>query len=117
MPTVFVTNKGGHDYTPAMKFGDIVYLSEGSINPYSVAKMYKQFSIHLLDSSPEDYILITGLAVMNSVASAIFARKHGRINWLQYHAQTGTYKSRTIMVDELIGDINCYMQFVKDGGG
>jgi len=106
MPKVYITNKSGHDFSPAEKFGDIIFLSEGRINQYQVARVYREYADILKDSSPEDYILITGLSLMSSVASAIMARKHGRVNWLQFHAQTKDYKSRTIIIDELIGEIH-----------
>ena len=106
MPHVYITNKSGHDFSPAQKFGDLIYLSEGKINPFSVAKIYRQFADKLKKSAPDDYIMVTGLSLMNGIAFSIMGRKHGRLNILQFHSQTKTYKSRTIIVDELIGEIS-----------
>jgi len=113
MPTVYITNRSGHDFSPAKKFGDIRFLSEGAINPYAVAKVYRRFAEQLRDSAPEDYILISGLSLMSSIAIGIMARKHGRINLLQYHSQTRSYKSRTIIVDELIGEISLPRDYTR----
>lgn len=105
-PTVYITNRSGHDFEPAKKFGQIKFLSEGDVDPFNVNRIYCNLAVTLQHSNPCDFLLITGLSVMNSISSAIMARKHGRVNWLQYHAGTKTYSARTIVLDrELIGDI------------
>jgi len=107
MAKVFVVNKGCHDHSDAERFGELVFLSEGSINRYAVANMYREFVRHLEKSKKEDFILITGLSVMSSVACSIFARLHGRLNLLLYKASrtpgaNGHYIERTMMIDELL---------------
>ena len=102
MPTVFITNRSGHDFSPAEYFGELVYLSSGKINPYQTTKMYKEFSSILNNSKPDDYILITGLSIMNSIATACMAYKHGRVNILQWHEGERKYKRRQLMLGELL---------------
>ena len=107
MRKVFVVNRGCHDLSDAERFGELVFLSEGAINRYAVANMYREFVRHLQSSDPEDLLLITGLSVMSSIACAIFARMHGRINLLLYKASRvpgveGFYIERTVMIDELL---------------
>ena len=103
---VFIINKGGHNHEDAERFGDLVFLSEGNINRYAVNSIYRRFVTILENSSPEDYILITGLSVMSSVACAIFSRLHGRLNLLLYKTtrgeKEGYYVERTIVIDELL---------------
>ena len=104
---VYIINKGGHDHSDAKRFGELIFLSEGAINRYSTGNIYRIFTEGLVDSLPEDYILITGLSVMSSIACAIFARKHGRINLLLYKTSReqnveNYYVERTVMIDELI---------------
>lgn len=102
MPRVYVTNKGGHDFSAAKVFGTIVYLSNGKCSPYQVSEIYREFAETLQGSKKEDFILITSLPVMNSIACAIMGFLHERINLLQYHAQTNTYKARTIVLGALL---------------
>ena len=107
MKKVFVINRGCHDLSDAERFGELVFLSEGSINRYAVSNMYREFVQHLKESTKEDFLLITGLSVMSSLACAIFARMHGRINLLLYKASRmseveGYYVERTVMIDELL---------------
>jgi len=100
MPNVYIINRASHDYTEAEKYGNIVYLSEGSINRYATNKIYRQFNEILKDSSPDDYILLTGLTVMTSIACSIFAVKHGRLNLLIFRPNTFTYAERRLIINE-----------------
>lgn len=101
MPTVYVVNRGGHNFTPAEHYGKLLYLTEGTMNPFAVDKMYREIAKHLKDSNAEDYILVTGLTIMNSIACACFAKKHnGRLNLLLF--RNGKYITRTVMVGSLL---------------
>ena len=107
MNKVYIVNRGGHNHDDAKRFGELIFLSEGAINRYSTGNIYRTFVEILKDSNSEDYILITGLSVMSSIACAIFARKHGRINLLLYKTSRGGvdenyYIERTVMIDELL---------------
>lgn len=81
---VYIVNRSTHDFSPAEQFGKIVFLSEGPMNRYSTNNMFRVFGEILKDSHPEDYIVPCALNVMNSVASAIFAHKHGKLNLLLF---------------------------------
>jgi hypothetical protein len=65
--------------------------------------MYRQFLPTLKDSSPEDYILPTGLTIMSNIACAIFAMLHKRLNLLIYKASRtggpGRYVQRSMVFD------------------
>lgn len=107
MSKVFVVNRGCHDHSDAERFGELVYLSEGSINRYATGKMYREFVPELKKSSSEDYILTTGLTVMSVVACSIFARIHGRVNLLLFKSlrrpdEESYYVERTVVLDELL---------------
>lgn len=91
---VFITNKGGHDFSAAQKYGDLVYLSKGSISRYSVNRMYRQFAPVLSYARESDYLLLTSLCVMNVIACIIFALKFNKINLLLF--KNGDYVERTI---------------------
>jgi len=70
--------------------------------------MYRKFTKALEGSHKDDLILPTGLSIMGSIACSIFAVKHGRINLLIYYTRNGrgigTYKERTIMLEDLNGE-------------
>lgn len=89
MPSVFIVNKSFHDFSEAEKYGKLIFLSEGSMDRYEVNNMARQFESYLKDSSPEDYIVPCSLNVMNSIACAMFAVRHGTLNLLLYKQGKG----------------------------
>lgn len=79
---VFVVNDSGHDLTSAKCFGEIVIMSSGTINKFRVSKIFREFEKYISSSSPNDFILQSGPNITCTVASSMFAAKHGRINLL-----------------------------------
>lgn len=92
MTTVYIVNKSAHDFGAADQYGKIVFLSEGPINRYATNNMMRMFGELLKDSGPHDYIVPCSLNVMNSIACAIFAHNHGRLNLLLF--KEGKYIER-----------------------
>ena len=102
MSHVYVVNKStsksgtGHDFSPAERFGNIVFLSEGPMNRYSTNNMHRKFTDAMEGSNGEDYIVPCSLNVMNSIACAIFAVKHGKLNLLLF--KDGEYLERNLII-------------------
>ena len=100
MSTVFVTNKSGHDYSPAESFGGLVYITTGNLDRFNLNEMYRLTATAMAHATAEDYILVTSLSVLNSVVCSVFARKFGRLNILLY--KNRKYVLRTLMLDQLL---------------
>ena len=96
MPTVYCVNKSTHDFSDAERFGELHFLSEGALKKTEVTQMARMFSEHLKDSTIEDYILITGMSVMSSIACSIFVSLHKRLNLLIYNGRK--YVTRTVIL-------------------
>jgi hypothetical protein len=92
MKNVFIVNKSAHDFSEADKFGKVIFLSEGSMNRYATNSMVRQFEKGMRNSTEDDYIVPCSLNVMNSIACAIFAHKHGKLNLLLF--KDGKYIER-----------------------
>jgi hypothetical protein len=92
MKTVYIVNKSSHDFSAAEHYGKVVFLSEGSMNRYATNSMIRQFELSMTNSTEEDYIVPCSLNVMNSIACAIFAHKHGKLNLLLF--KDGKYIER-----------------------
>lgn len=92
---VFIVNYSAHDFTEAKKFGKLISLSSGSMNRYATNNMHRQFSEIMEDCQPGDYILMSGLSVMNVIATNIFVSKHGRLNLLMF--RKGDYLERNLV--------------------
>lgn len=79
----------------AEKYGELIALSEGSMNRYGTNNMHRKFEEILKESSPDDYILMCGLSVMNVIACSIFTHLHGQLNLLMF--KDGGYVERNII--------------------
>lgn len=84
MNKVYIVNKSSHDFSPALQYGELVFLSEGPMNRYSTNNMLRAFTEKMKDSSGEDFIVPCSLNVMNSICCALFAYKHGKLNLLLF---------------------------------
>lgn len=92
MPKVFIVNKSSHDFSPAEHYGELIFLSSGPMNRYSTNNMCRTFAEKMKGSKDNDYIVPCSLNVMNSIACAIFAHKHGKLNLLLF--KSGSYIER-----------------------
>ncbi len=102
MHKVFVPNKSVHDFSPAVKFGELVFLSEGNVRRYNTSSLYMRFQPLLKDSTPEDYLLVTGLTTLNLIAAFILTQLHGRLNLLLFKSQANNkfYIERVLIGEE-----------------
>ena len=92
MPKVFITNKSIHDYSAAEKFGELCFLSEGNMGRFSTSKAYRKFYPILSQSSSDDFLMVSGLPMLCSVATFILATKHKRVNLLLFNPMSGGQK-------------------------
>jgi len=89
---VYIVNRSTHDFSEAKRYGKVIFLSEGMMNRYSTNNMCRQFKQRMEESMEDDYIVPCSLNVMNSIACALFAKKHGRLNLLLF--KNGVYIER-----------------------
>ena len=101
---VFVVNKSGHDFKDAERFGELIYLSQGKMDRYSITSIYREFAEKLDESASDVYILLTGLTTMCAVACSIFAFKWGRLNLLLF--KNNRYVERRLVLGELLNNTN-----------
>ena len=102
MPTIWIPNASTHDFTAAEKYGDLYFLISGKINRFATSKYYRDFADAMKNSSKDDFLLTTGLTVLNIIATAILISKHGQINLLIFKTQKGqkSYLERIIKINE-----------------
>lgn len=92
---VYIPNKGLHDYTNAWSFGDLVFCTDGQVNRRDLHTMHSELSTAMDEAEEDDYILITGLTALCSIACGIFASRFGKLNLL-IHEGGGRYLERSI---------------------
>jgi len=98
MPTVFIPNKGVHNFSDAERYGSLFFVSDGLQNRFSVSQISRFWIEALRESKPEDFILLTSLTIINCIGCAVFVAKHGVLNLLLY--KSGKYISRQIVLKE-----------------
>jgi hypothetical protein len=101
MNRVFVINKSCHDFSKAQAWGQLVYLTEGNLNRYNTSSMFRQFEEAIKSSSSTDYLLLSGMTIMSTLAAAMFAAKHHRLNLLIWKSDKQDYIERITMLEGL----------------
>lgn len=100
LKTIWVTNKSGHDFSPAEKFGRIEYLTEGILpSKFSINMLYRMFTEKMANAKQDDYILMSGPSSALSVAVAIMAAKHGIVNLLIHDTKDKRYEERSLVLE------------------
>lgn len=102
-PRVYVPNKSNHDFSNAARFGQIVWLTEGTQNRFEINDLYRRIVPLMADAHAMDYLLITGPTTANVIAASILAHKFGRINYLLWNAWEGRYVSKPIVLEQKEG--------------
>jgi hypothetical protein len=93
---VYVLNDGGHDYTDAERFGEIVFCTQGVVSKNDINKLFRQLDDTLSESGAKDLLVLTGPASLCAVASAIMASYHGEVHYLVFH--DGQYYEKDLML-------------------
>lgn len=101
MTKVFIPNKGGHDYSDAERFGELVFLTEGTVRKEAVNEHYRRMiEMGIGNSEPGDYLVVCSLSVLTAIAASILSRMHGKVNFLLFDGRR--YVQRTVAVDNLL---------------
>lgn len=90
-PVVWLVNEGGHNYDSALEFGRILPLTRASVNPFALDRMALVIGQKLVHAKSEDYILVSGLALVNALVLAMWFTKFEKANILQWSTHKGKY--------------------------
>ena len=101
-PKVYIPNRSFHNFSDAKRFGDLVFCTEGTINREDVQNITRLVVAAMEGAEAGDYIMISGLSVINSIMCGIFVGRFGRINFLMFDDDTQRYISRKIVLDSVI---------------
>lgn len=96
---VWITNYAGHDYEKAKPFGELKYLTKGFIDFKSLDRIKFLVAQEIADSSPDDYLLLSGTSLVCAIASVLFYALHGRVNILNFDKNTDSYRPITLTTD------------------
>ena len=99
MPTVFIVNHAGHDYTKAEKWGDLYHMTTGHVAQGSLDRLIYDVAVGLQRSESSDWLLPAGLLILNVIASAIWMRKHNELRVLVRDRKLNDYRELKITSD------------------
>lgn len=94
--TVWIPNDAGHDYEVARQYGEIVFLTSGVVRKFDAQKLYRTIAGKMSESSPDDYLMVGSLPILNAIAAAVQTKRHGQVNFLLYRG--GRYIERSVRV-------------------
>ena len=97
MAKVYIVNNGGHDYSGAQNFGELVFCTKGNIDRSDTAQMFRDLSAAFVEADVDDYLLITSLTSLCCVATGMLADRFGKVNFLLF--ESGHYIPRTVVFE------------------
>jgi hypothetical protein len=100
MPRVYVVNKSAHDFSDAKRFGELVYLTEGSVNRFETSQIHREVTAAMRDAAKDDWLLVSALTVINTIAASILAMRFKRLNLLIYDIKTKRYADRVLILGD-----------------
>ena len=100
---VYITNRSAHDYSDAERFGEVHYVTERRVDRFNVTDMVRYAEEAFLESTENDYILLTSLTILCSICCSVFVAKHGRLNLLLF--KDGRYIERKVVFNKELEDV------------
>lgn len=101
MSKVYVANVAGHDFTGLKKYGEIVAITKGHVSFGSLDRMAFDVAVAVRDAERDDYLAVSGAAIINVTAAIVWYQKHKRVRLLNYDKKTGEYREMVLTADSL----------------
>lgn len=94
MAKVFIVNDTHHDYSGAMQFGELVSITEGQVPIFKTGVLSNIIEDKLKDFTEEDYVLVSGPAIVNVMVSTTLYNRFETIKFLIFDAKQQEYVVR-----------------------
>lgn len=98
---VYVSNYAGHDYEAAEKFGEVRAITMGFVDFSSLDRVKYQVAQGIIDSSPDDYLALSGTNIVNAFAAMLWITLHGKVKMLNFNKENGVYREVIVTADSL----------------
>ena len=96
MAKVYVVNNTNHDYSKAEQYGELVYVTKGKLPIFKTNTVRAMLEKGLVKFSKDDYLLISGPAIVNIMAATILYSKFDTVRFLIFDAKQQNYVVRHI---------------------
>lgn len=91
-------NNSGYPYESLEKYGEIVFLTQGSINHNRLNVLITKMGNLLKASHEDDYLCISGNNFLCALATAIWGNMHNRCAFLNWNPVKKDYEIYNIML-------------------
>lgn len=120
MAKVYVANLGGHDFSDAQRYGELVYLTTHGFKPKEIDRV----TFELLDKlrffdADRDYFLPVGQDLINLTALWILTQQHETFKVLYWDYKDRQYIAHTYepaLYQRVMKNIKIREELEKDGG-
>jgi hypothetical protein len=102
---VWIVNSAGHDYSEAEKFGELRAITNDKVNVFNGQRVAQEMHQTMEDYQKKDWLLLSGHAVLNSLATSIVLEKHGEVNFLIYDVVKHRYVPRDINIKQIRNEV------------
>jgi hypothetical protein len=79
---VYIVSDGGHDYSDARRFGELVFLTDAPVRKDDIHLMHDMLKMKMQDATADDFLIVSGLTSLCMVATFIQAAAWGEVNLL-----------------------------------
>ena len=94
MAKVYVVNNTSHDYSKAEQYGELVYVTKGKLPIFKTNTVRAILEKGLVKFTKDDYLLISGPAIVNIMAATILHNKFDTVKFLIFDAKQQDYAVR-----------------------
>lgn len=101
MPKVYCVSRYMNDIRGADKFGEVVDLTTGAINPFSLDRLAWTISTPLQDFTEDDFFLLTGPASGYIIGGILLFSRFRKIKCLRYDSIIQAYVPIVIDLDSI----------------
>lgn len=94
--SVYVLNKGDHNYDAAKRYGECIVVTEGIVPIFKTDHVSAVLMEKLSAYKEDDFLLVTGPVILCILATVILLRKFDSIKILVFNAKAQDYVVRQI---------------------
>lgn len=99
--TVWIVNYAGHDHSTAEEYGELDFLTRGYVSMGSLDRLFYTVTEAIEKTEEEDYLLLSGLIVLNALAASVWLQRHGKVKLLLWDQKLGHYRLLTISQSQI----------------
>lgn len=104
MRKVYILVDGGHDYSDATRFGELVFLNIPLTAKWDFSRVYLELKEGLSEAKEDDLFLLSHLTSQCCIATAILTEWFGRVNYLIYRPDKKWYEEKNLVLNNEVFD-------------